>query len=640
MSESIPSPMRNRALVASLAVVAGLSALSVRLLSVHSWDRKYSSKGQISRFQNKQVIPSRRGRILDRNQTSLAQNRPLATLVADANHLRHEDNLTSAIAHRHLSGNPEWEALPEKDRKNRFYETRRLVRKQMSPKQMRAEHLDYAIEVISRKVLIPKNELAEIIANGRTRIVVKKDIRENLARELEAELGERYIQGFSFERSQSRFYPLGAFASHILGFTNFEGVGQTGIERAMQNYLTGRPGERILKREANGMVLLTEAASFLPAIHGKHVQLSIDSGIQAIAEDELDGVMSETNASRASIIVVDPRTGDVLAMASRPHFDPNKRLNFKAGGQNFATQEQYEVGSVMKVIPMAAALDLGIASRSTVVNCGWGKIEWGGFTINDHHNYGDLTFDGVLMKSSNPGVFRFAEKVGRQNFYRYLDAFGFGKRTGFPLFREASGSIADRSNPRNFASATYGYSVSVTPLQVAMAYCALANGGTLMEPRLIQSVIANNGLVVEERAPVTIRRVVTEKTAREMRLSLEQVVSGKGATGRRAAVPGHRVGGKTGTAWYFDPAKKAYDTSRYNVSFAGMVPVQAPEFVAVVAIEDPRSEDPEFSIGGGSVAAPVFRRVTQRVVDLLNIQPTELIEIQTSDIAATNESNE
>lgn len=639
MMEPVSFSMRNRALLASLVVVFGLSILSVRLLTVQSWDRKYSSKSQLSRFQNKQTIPASRGYIVDRHQQPLAQNRPLATLVADANHLRHEDNLTSAIAHRHLSGDPEWEVLSGKNRKIEFYKTRTQIRKQMSAEQMRAEHLDYAIEVIARKLTMTKEEISEIIAKGKTRIVVKKDIHESLAREIEQELGECYIQGFSFERSQSRFYPLGAFASHILGFTNFKGIGQAGIEFKMQDYLTGRPGERILKREANGMVRLTEAASILPPILGKHVQISVDSGIQAIVEAEIESAMTETNATRASIIVVDPYTGDIWAMASRPHYDPNDRLNFKEGGQNFATQEQYEAGSVMKVIPMAAALDLGVANRRDVVNCGWGKINWNGFSIYDHHPYGDLSFDGVLMKSSNPGVVQFADRVGQANFYQYLDAFGFGKRTGFPLPREAKGAISNRSNLRNFASAAYGYSVSVSPLQVAMAYSVIANGGTLMQPRLIQSIIANNGLIVEEREPIAVRRVIGERAAREMRLALEQVVSGKGGTGRRAIVPGHRVGGKTGTAWIFDTERKEYDKSRYNVSFAGMVPVQAPKFVCVVAIEDPSFEDPDFSIGGGSVAAPVFKRVTQRVVDFLNIQPTEPIGIQARDIAITTPSN-
>jgi cell division protein FtsI/penicillin-binding protein 2 len=144
-------------------------------------------------------------------------------------------------------------------------------------------------------------------------------------------------------------------------------------------------------------------------------------------------------------------------------------------------QEQYEAGSVMKIIPMAAALDLGVARRTDVVNCGHGRIQWKGITIKDHHPYGNLTFDGVLLKSSNPGVIRFADRVGRENFYAYLDRFGFGKRTGFPLPREASGLIAGRGNNQNFASATYGYSVSVSPLQIAMAYGVLANGGTLMK---------------------------------------------------------------------------------------------------------------------------------------------------------------
>lgn len=639
MTNPIQSQMRNRALIVSLVVVTGLSALSVRLLTVQSWDRKYSAKGQISRFQMKQTLPAQRGRIMDRHQQSLAQNRPLATLVADAIHLRHEDNLTSAIAHRYVNSQAGWAALPEEEQEKQFYKIRSRVRKEMTPEQMRAEHLDYALEVIARELRVEKRELSEVIEKGRSRIVLQKDIREDAARQIESELGERYIQGFSFERHQARFYPLGAFASHILGFTNHEGVGQAGVERAMKLYLTGRPGERMLKRDPNGLVRLTEAASFLPPIVGKHVQLSLDSAIQAIVEDEIEGVMSETSASRATIILTDPYTGDILAMASRPHYDPNDRLNYEEGGQNFAVQEQYEAGSVMKIIPMAAALDLGVAHRTDVVNCGYGRIQWKGITIKDHHPYGDLTFDGVLLKSSNPGVIRFADRVGRENFYTYLDRFGFGKRTGFPLPREASGLIADRGNNQNFASATYGYGVSVTPLQIAMAYGVLANGGTLMKPRLIQSVIANNGIVVEEREPVAVRQVISKDTARQMCLALEQVVSGKGATGRRAVVPGHRVGGKTGTAWFYDTKKKAYDTSRYNVSFAGMVPVQAPQFVAVVVIEDPSFEDPNFSIGGGSVAAPVFKRVTERVVDLLNIQPTEPIEIQARDIASTLESN-
>lgn len=639
MTDPIQSQMRNRALIASLVVVTGLSALSVRLLSVQSWDRKHSAKGQISRFQMKQTLPAAPGLIVDRHQQVLAQNRPLATLVADAIHLRHEDNLTSAIAHRYLNSQIGWATLPEKEKKEEFYKIRSRVRKEMTPEQMRAEHLDYALEVIARELRVEKGSLSEIIENGRSRIVLQKEIREDVARQIEGELGRRYIQGFSFERKQSRFYPLGAFASHILGFTNHKGVGQAGIESAMKQYLVGRPGERMLKRDPNGLVRLTEAASILPPILGKHVQLSLDSGIQAVIEDEIEGVMSDTNASRASIILTDPYTGDILAMASRPHYDPNDRLNFKEGGQNFAVQEQYEAGSVMKVVPMAAALDLGVARRTDVVNCGHGSIEWKGITIKDHHPYGDLTFDGVLLKSSNPGVIRFADRVGRENFYTYLERFGFGRRSGFPLPREASGSIADRSNFQNFASATYGYSVSVTPLQIAMAYGVLANGGTLMKPRLIHSVIANNGIIVEEREPVAVRQVISKNAARQMCLALEQVVSGKGATGRRAVVPGHRVGGKTGTAWFYDTKKKAYDTSRYNVSFAGMVPVQAPQFVAVVVIEDPSFEDPNFSIGGGSVAAPVFKRVTERVVDLLNIQPTEPTEIQARDIASTHESN-
>jgi len=631
------SAFRNRAIIACLVLVAGLSALSVRLLIVQSWDRSFSSQGQVSRFKMVEVIPADRGLIVDRHRQPLAQNRPEASLIADANHLAFEDNLTSAVAHRHVHSRHDWATLSEKEQKTAFYKMRKRLSRE-SPELLRKEHLDYALEVLSRELRVPKEDLFERINNGKKRIVVMKKIRDDKARLIEAELQERYIQGFSFERSQSRVYPMAELAPHLIGICNHKGIGQSGIERAMGSYLRGRPGERQLKRDANGLVRLTESASIRPPKFGKHVQLSLDTGIQAIAEEELQAAIDHTEARRGSVIIVEPRSGDILAMANRPHFDLNTRAEFQKNGRNFSVQDQLELGSVMKLVGMSAVLDAGLANRRSIVNCGWGKITRPNIVVKDHHKYGDLTFDQVLMKSSNPGVFLFSEKVGRKRFYRTLEAFGFGKRTGFPLPGEARGVIADRNNPQNFATATYGYGVSASPLQVAMAYAAIANKGILMKPRLVTSIIANNGVEIETRESFKVGQVISERAAHTMCLALESVVGDgtPGPTGWRAFVPGYRIGGKTGTAWRHIEGK-GYDMDSFVVSFAGIVPVHKPRFIAYVVIDDPKFEDSEARIGGGSVAAPVFKRVAERVIKLLDIEPTEAVEIRSADVALSNE---
>ena len=279
----------------------------------------------------KETIPAGDGIIVDRHMQPLAQNRPEAALIADANHLAFEDNLTSAVAHRHVHARFDWEDLSPKEQKDAF----RKMKKRLGgekPELLREEHLDYALEVLSRELRVPKSDLEERINKGKKRIVVMKKIREDQARRIESELQERYIQGFSFERSQSRVYPMGGLAPHLVGIRNHLGIGQSGIEKIMDSYLRGRPGERVLKRDPNGLVRLTEAAKVTPPMFGKHVQLTLDIGIQAIAEEELQLAIDHTKADRGSIIIVDPKTGDILAMATRPHFDLNKRVKFQENG--------------------------------------------------------------------------------------------------------------------------------------------------------------------------------------------------------------------------------------------------------------------------------------------------------------------
>lgn len=617
---------QRRALLVCLVLVAGLSALSVRLISLQVWDRRLSDTTTIPRFQLTQRIPARCGNIVDRNDTVLAQNRPEAALIADLNHLAAIDILIPAVARRQARDEEGWDDLDEEARDKRLLQLRRKIRRTLTPEEIIAAHLDGAVEVLAPRIQMSATALAAKVHSGPKRVVVRKGLREDVAREIEEALQARRIQGFSFERSQRRFYPMPNLAPHLIGFRNHKGEGELGLEKSMHDILVGRDGERTLKRDENGLVNLTEPAKVTPPKMGKHVRITLDTGIQAIVEEELGMAFdSYKEVKHGSIVVVDPHTGDILAMASRPHFNLNLRENYQNAATSFAVSAQYESGSVMKIVAMAAALDQLEITRETVVNCGWGKLYRYGVPIPDHHPYGDLSFDRVLMKSSNTGVFQFADMLGRQKFYEALYDFGFCRPTGFRIPGEVSGQIQDPTNMYNYTRATFGYGVSVTPLQLAMAYSVLANGGTLLKPRLVDAIIANNGVILDRTPVRQVRRVISEETAKKMCLALGLVV--EDGTGHRAKVTGYRAGGKTGTAEKWDSTLKNgkgdYHPLKKFLTFAGFLPVDDPKFVCVVTIDEPWGFDEGFPIGGGTIAAPIFSAVAERVANLMNLPRTE-----------------
>jgi len=344
------SSFKYRAFVVCLVLVTGLTALSYRLVSLQVLDRKMSDKSSIPRFKSHQTIVASRGFIVDRNQTVIAQNRPEAALIADLHHLKTPSILTRAVAHRYASQVAGWKKLEDSERRRQLANTRRAVVDQLSDEQVIKEHLAYATEIIGRELRIPSSDLRAKVEKGSARVVVRKGIREDLARRVEKELQKRRIQGFSFERSQRRYYPMPTFAPHIVGNQNYKGIGESGIEKSMQDILAGRDGERVMKKDENGLVNLVEAAKVTPPKMGKHVKLTIDMGIQAIIEDELGMAFDAYNAKKGSIIVVEPKTGDILAIASRPHFNLNTRENYAQAASSFAVSAQYEAGSVMKIV--------------------------------------------------------------------------------------------------------------------------------------------------------------------------------------------------------------------------------------------------------------------------------------------------
>lgn len=621
--------LQSRALVVCLGLVLGLSGLSARLIHLQWFDRRESVRKASQSHTRKLPLPAERGLIVDRNEDVLAWNLPVTTVKVDKKHLSDPRVVAFGVAYSQLAGKPEFEEATAHDRRRMVMGERYRLLESVPPHQIVERHFKLAVAVLSRHLRIPKAEIrARIEGSSLMDLTLAKDLREDLADDLEEAVRQNYLQGFRFEKSSRRWYSSSKLATHSIGFVDHEGKGQMGVERVLNQYLSGKDGYRILKRDPRGLLLAPNEGKVKPPIAGFNVQLSLDMGLQSIVEEELDAALVEYKSEKAAIIFADPKTGDILAMASRPHFDLNVREGVEDASFHFAVQAIYEPGSTFKVVGTSAALDMGLANLDTTIFCHWGNLREGRFSVPDHHPYGDLTFRQVLAKSSNIGTYKLSKMVTPPRFVDYAKGFGFSQKTGIVSGAEESGLFADWGNAVNFSRMAFGYGVSVTPLQVTMAYCALANGGELMKPRLVTGVIANDGTLVERFDPEVRGRAVKESTARRMREALTTVVSPKG-TARRAAVPGFKVAGKTGTAKKFNPAGGYYD-NRYVCSFAGMLPAENPAFVCVVVIDDPNIDDPETEEferpGGGSVAAPVFAKIAARAAAHLSLAPTEPIE--------------
>lgn len=608
-----------------LILVVGLTVLSWRLINLQQLNPMRTTRGTPVNYEIKENLPASRGLILDRNETPLAQNRPEATLIVDKTHLAHRDNTLWGVVYHRLLKDPEWLAMNEKDQNIARKALWRTLSKKLTKEQIYDEHLSYACEVIGGALRVKPDEIEKKVRGKGMEIIVKKDIRDDDAKRLDEEMERCRIQGFRFKHYYSRAYSAGTLAPHLVGFVDAAGDGQMGIERNMEKYLRGASGYRVRKKNKDGLLISSENAEIVPPIPGLHVKLTLDVGVQGIVEEELDAALKTYDCKKGTIIIMDPANGDILAMANRPHFDLNRRENVENAWTNFAVQGSYEPGSIFKIVATSAALDTGVASPRTVVDCGWGEIKRDGYRVPDHHNYGELTLAQVLAKSSNTGTFLFAERVGKRRYYDYLNRFGFGHKTGFPVAGEVAGTVNDGHRDVDFSRVAYGYAVSVTPLQIACAYSVIANGGLLMKPRLISEVIADDGSIVEKRPPEEVRRAISERTAQQMREALQGVVTSYG-TGSRAAVPGFYVAGKTGTAWKYIPEEKRYDPKRKALTFAGMLPADAPAFVCVVMLDEPTLGADELSPSGGSVPAPIFAKVAARVAAQLNLKPTRPIE--------------
>ena len=538
----------------------------------------------------KQPIFAERGAILDANNEVLAHNTPVETVVADATHINNRDAV---------------------------------------------------IPLLRDALDIPLSELSEKLEGERRYIVLKREVPIAAAAALREKLRAQNLRGIYFERDTTRIYPNGSMLCHVIGFTDFEHRGIQGVESSMEEYLHGQDGYRFIEHNRAGQEIVLYRGQERVSRDGYQVHLTVDLNLQNIVENEIDAAVREYNPQKATIILMRPQTGEILAMANRPNFDLNLRSEAKPEQmKNRAIIDMMEPGSTFKIVTAAAALNEKKVRPDTTIFCENGIWNFGGRPLHDHKAYADLSVQDILVKSSNIGAAKLALSIGEQKFYEYIRRFGFGDRTGIELPGEIPGVIRP---PQTWSKISItripmGHEVGVTPLQMMVAMATIANGGKLVTPRIVKSVTAGDGKTITTFSPTVLRQVISPETAAQVGNALRGVVSDRG-TAAAAAVPGFTISGKTGTAQKVDP-KGGYEQGKYVVSFSGYLPSDHPEFVGIVVLDDAKTSKPELNYGG-LVAGPIFSRIAEKAARYLDLQPhEELAKPSTAGrVALTNASH-
>jgi cell division protein FtsI/penicillin-binding protein 2 len=538
----------------------------------------------------KQIICAERGAIFDANNEVLAHNVPVETVVADATHLN---------------------------------------------------NLDAIVDLVSDELKLPAHELAEKLHGDRRYIVIKRDVPEVVADALREKLRRQNLRGIYLERDATRIYPNGSMLCHVIGFTDFEHHGIQGVEASMEEYLHGQDGYRYIEHNRAGQEIVLYRGQERASRNGYQIHLTVDLHLQNIVENEIDAAMREFTPTKATIILMRPQTGEILAMANRPHFDLNRRSQAEPEQmKNRAIIDMMEPGSTFKIVTAAAALNEKKVRPDSMIFCENGGWNFGGAALHDHRPFADLSVKDILVTSSNIGAAKLALSVGDQKFYEYIRRFGFGERTGIELPGEINGRIRP---PQSWSKISItripmGHEIGVTPLQMTMAMATIANGGKLITPRIVKSIATDDGKTISSLSPVVLRQVISPQTARQIGDALRGVVSDRG-TGAAAAIPGFTIAGKTGTAQKVDP-KGGYEQGKYVVSFSGYVPADHPEFVGLVVLEDAHTSKPELNYGG-LVAGPIFARIGEKAARYLDLQPREEIRkaLPVERVALTNASH-
>ena len=560
--------MRLRALLVCGLLLAMFGVVLGRAAKVQLLDRSRLSRLQRDQTRRELEWAPRRGMIVDRKGEALAITRDVESVFADPS----------------------------------AFETPRA-------RQLAAARLAGALRLERAKVV------EKLSQPDRRFVWIKRRIDEAAAQRVRA----LALEGIELVREPKRFYPQRELAGHVLGFVGEEN-GQEGLERELDPHLRGKSLQVQATRDARGTMVLEHGAPDPADLTGATVTLTLDSAIQLTAERELAKAVKSSGAVGGWAVVLDVDTGAVLALAGNPAFDANKPGREPMVWRDRAVQDQLEPGSTIKSFVVARALEEGVLRPDEMLYCEQGLWAQAGKKIHDTHPVGWATPATVLRESSNICAAKIGERLGKEKLIAGLRAFGFGEKTGVGLPGEARGALAEPRRMPQIAlwTTAFGQGMSATAIQTVAAMAAIANGGILLRPYLVQKVVGPDGTVVLSRGREEVRRVLKEETAREVTAMLEEVVQ-KG-TGTRAALLGHRAAGKTGTAQKVDPIRGGYGEKRLS-SFLGFAPVDAPRVAILVSIDEPEGKGVE--VTGGTVAAPPWGAIAHEALRQLDVMPEE-----------------
>lgn len=440
-------------------------------------------------------------------------------------------------------------------------------------------------------------------------------MNRKLSPDAAGEIKKLNIKGMGFVPEAKRYYPKGELASHVIGMVGRENQPLEGLELKYDKYLRTAGGKVYFARDASGKKL---SSGVDMEAKGNDLILTIDEGLQYIVEKELEKAMAKWKSVAASAIMMDPFTGEILALANRPAYDLNAGSANKNSIRNRLITDIYEPGSTFKVIVGTAALEEKLYNLDSTFDCSKGGIEVGGKVIRDVHKHGVLTFREVIQKSSNVGSVMIGLKLGKEQVYRYAKLYGFGEDTGIDMPGEVSGWIRkpDKWSATSIGAISIGQEVAVTPLQILRAYSVIANGGYLVQPYLVSEIRTPEGRTISSFQGKT-KRVLSERTAKVFKDILKTVVE-EGGTATAAAIEGNQVAGKTGTAQLTDPRTGRYSKNRHISSFVGFVPAEDPKLAMIVVIYEPKGQ-----IYGGLVAGPVFKDIGNQALSYMNVPMDE-----------------
>lgn len=604
----------HRMLLMACLLICGFTGISVRLWWLQVRMQKALAAEAAALRLDKKELPALRGSIWDRNGSLLAQDLTLHDFYADKNHLADANVVRPKLAQ--LRGI-----------------TASQLKKLMTDEQVVTAYRKLVAATLAPRLHMEEDELLSVLMpGGLAAPVLLKDLATEEATEWQKFLQQNLITGVYDRPRAERFRPAEDRLIHVLGLVSKDQIdkggetqlrrGVEGIEQLHDSTLRGVAGFEYIERDATGKRELPGfAGQVQPPVNGQHVVLTIDMHLQQMLEECLKRAYDKYSPmTKVTSVLVEPSTGSILAMASEPREQVNKQGDTER--RNMVVTDVYEPGSTMKIITLSAALDQGVVTMDRKFDCHMGEYqEQGGKVIvRDDESLGTLTVKEILIHSSNIGAYKVAKQLGDERFYDYMKRFGLGSRTGLGLPREAAGILRspEKWSGLSLSRLAMGYEVAATPLQMVMAISAIANHGALMQPRLVDRIMSADRKTVQTLEPVMVRQAVSARTAALMVDALESVVIE--GTGKKAAVEGVRVAGKTGTAQRYDPISKKHQSSRRVVSFAGFAPVEQPKLACLVVLDDPKTED-KTELYGGKLAAPLFAEIVKNALEQMAVAP-------------------